>query len=94
MSDAQIDEALDLLRRRHGELEAEAAGYLAKAAEANRVAAELRDLIATLSRKAKPRRVRLVDAAACPADGTPPIAEPEPGAQAAPVTFNGIGEAG
>ena len=33
-------------------------------------------------------------AAACPADGTPPIADREPAAQAAPVTFNGIGEAG
>jgi hypothetical protein len=94
MSDAQIDEAQELLRRRIGELEGEAAGYLAKASEANRVAAELRDLIATLSRRSRPKRVRLVDAAACPADATPPIADPEAAAQAAPITFNGIGEAG
>jgi hypothetical protein len=88
MSDNQTAEdiALDTLRRRASELDAEAGAHRVAADLATRCADELRAVIATLSRKVKPRRPRVVETATAP-EGGEPAAEP-----AAPVTFNGIGE--
>jgi hypothetical protein len=88
VSDNQTGEdiALDTLRRRIAELDNDAASHRASADLATRCADELRAVAATLTRKVKPRRPRVVETATAP-EGGEPAAE-----AAAPVTFNGIGE--
>jgi hypothetical protein len=76
-----LDPALDLLCKREREIDADIQVHLARAAGATAVRDELRDLIASLSRKPRPRKARGTEAA------TEPSIEPDaaPVAPVAPV---------
>jgi DNA-binding NarL/FixJ family response regulator len=87
MSDASstLDAAIELLHKREREIDADIQMHLARAAGATSVRDELRDLIASLSRKPRARKPRGIEAAAEPTTSPEPRAEPEAAPAPAPT---------